>query len=64
MLRDEDRIFTNLYGWFDWGLEGARKRGDWSTTKQIPLAQSGRHCRGCEKFWIARSRRCGFPDRR
>ena len=35
MLRDEDRIFTNLYGWFDWGLEGARKRGDWSTTKQI-----------------------------
>ena len=39
MLRDEDRIFTNLYGWFDWGLEGARKRGDWSTTKQI-LSQS------------------------
>ncbi|MBO6559095.1 MAG: NADH-quinone oxidoreductase subunit NuoF [Nisaea sp.] len=35
MLRDEDRIFTNLYGWHDWGLEGARKRGDWSTTKQI-----------------------------
>ncbi|WP_323795723.1 NADH-quinone oxidoreductase subunit NuoF [Nisaea sp.] len=35
MLRDEDRIFTNLYGWFDWGLEGARKRGDWSTTKEI-----------------------------
>ncbi|UUX50250.1 NADH-quinone oxidoreductase subunit NuoF [Nisaea acidiphila] len=35
MLRDEDRIFTNLYGWHDWGLEGARKRGDWSTTKEI-----------------------------
>jgi NADH-quinone oxidoreductase subunit F len=35
MLDDKDRIFTNLYGWFDWGLEGARKRGDWSTTKEL-----------------------------
>jgi len=35
MLKDEDRIFTNLYGWFDWGLEGAKKRGDWSNTKEI-----------------------------
>ena len=35
MLKDEDRIFTNLYGWFDWTLDGARKRGDWSTTQQI-----------------------------
>ncbi|MCR9175784.1 MAG: NADH-quinone oxidoreductase subunit NuoF [Alphaproteobacteria bacterium] len=35
MLRDEDRIFTNLYGWFDWKLAGARKRGDWSNTKDI-----------------------------
>ncbi len=29
MLRDEDRIFTNLYGFDDWGLAGARARGDW-----------------------------------
>ena len=35
MLKDEDRIFTNLYGWFDWKLAGARKRGDWSNTKDI-----------------------------
>jgi len=35
MLKDEDRIFTNLYGWHDWGLAGARKRGDWSNTKEI-----------------------------
>jgi NADH-quinone oxidoreductase subunit F len=35
MLRDEDRIFTNLYGFHDWRLAGARKRGDWSTTKEI-----------------------------
>ena len=35
MLKDEDRIFTNLYGWFDWKFAGARKRGDWSNTKDI-----------------------------
>ena len=35
MLKDEDRIFTNLYGHHDWRLEGARARGDWSTTKEI-----------------------------
>jgi NADH-quinone oxidoreductase subunit F len=32
MLQDKDRIFTNLYGIHDWGLEGARKRGDWDGT--------------------------------
>jgi NADH-quinone oxidoreductase subunit F len=35
MLRDEDRIFTNLYGWFDEGLDGAKNRGDWSNTKEL-----------------------------
>jgi len=35
MLKDEDRIFTNLYGFEDWKLAGAKKRGDWSTTKDI-----------------------------
>ena len=34
-LRDEDRIFTNLYGFHDWGLAGARRRGDWDGAKQI-----------------------------
>ena len=35
MLQDKDRIFTNLYGQFDWRLEGARKRGVWSEIKTI-----------------------------
>jgi NADH-quinone oxidoreductase subunit F len=35
MLQDKDRIFTNLYGQHDWGLEGARARGDWDGTKEI-----------------------------
>ena len=35
MLRDSERIFTNLYGHSDWRLRGARKRGDWDETKEI-----------------------------
>ena len=33
MLADKDRIFTNLYGQYDWGLKGAQARGGWSGTK-------------------------------
>jgi len=35
MLRDEDRIFLNLYGTGDWRLEGARRRGAWDNTKAL-----------------------------
>jgi len=35
MLADKDRIFTNLYGFGDWRLAGARKRGDWDGTKAL-----------------------------
>jgi NADH-quinone oxidoreductase subunit F len=35
MLDDKDRIFKNLYGLDDWGLEGARRRGTWDGTKEI-----------------------------
>jgi NADH-quinone oxidoreductase subunit F len=35
MLLDQDRIFTNLYGIHDWGLDGARRRGDWDGTAAI-----------------------------
>lgn len=34
-MKDEDRIFTNLYGRHDWKLKGARSRGDWFKTKEI-----------------------------
>lgn len=35
MLQDKDRIFTNLYGFHEFGLDGARKRGDWDGTKNL-----------------------------
>ena len=35
MLRDRDRIFTNLYGVHDWRLQAARRRGDWDNTRAL-----------------------------
>jgi NADH-quinone oxidoreductase subunit F len=35
MLEDKDRIFTNLYGYQDWGLKGAQARGDWDDTAAL-----------------------------
>ncbi len=35
MLRDEDRIFTNLYGFESPGLDAARTRGDWTGTGDL-----------------------------
>ncbi|OMH82407.1 NADH dehydrogenase [ubiquinone] flavoprotein 1, mitochondrial [Zancudomyces culisetae] len=34
-LKDQDRIFTNVYGRYDFKLKGALKRGDWYKTKEI-----------------------------
>ncbi len=35
MLADKDRIFTNIYGFHDWKLAGARARGQWDGTKAL-----------------------------
>ena len=35
MLADKDRIFTNVYGFQDYGLKAAQKRGDWDNTKAL-----------------------------
>src|SRR6056297_3060882 len=40
MLKDEDRIFTNLYGMHDRSLKGAMARGHWDGTAKI--LQNGR----------------------
>jgi NADH-quinone oxidoreductase subunit F len=33
MLADKDRIFTNIHGFHEWGLTGARSRGSYDGTK-------------------------------
>ena len=35
MLADKDRIFRNIYGFHDSGLDGAKKRGSWDGTKLL-----------------------------
>ncbi len=35
ILQDKDRIFTNLYGFHDWRLEGARARGVWNGVAEM-----------------------------
>jgi len=35
MLRDDDRVFKNLYGLHDWRIAGARQRGAWDNTKDL-----------------------------
>ncbi|MFU8778223.1 MAG: NADH-quinone oxidoreductase subunit F, partial [Roseovarius sp.] len=40
MLKDQDRIFTNLYGMHDRSLKGALARGHWDGTSKI--LQNGR----------------------
>lgn len=54
-LKDEDRIFTNLYCDGSPWLEGAKKRGDWYRTKDIVLL-------GPEKI-IAEVKRSGLRGR-
>jgi NADH dehydrogenase (ubiquinone) flavoprotein 1 len=36
-LKDQDRIFTNLFCRHDHGIKGAMARGDWHKTKDILL---------------------------
>ena len=35
MLKEEDRIFKNLYNELGWKLEDSLKRDDWSDTKNL-----------------------------
>ena len=35
MLKDEDRIFKNLYNDLGWDINAALQRGDWEHTKDI-----------------------------
>ncbi|GAU24902.1 hypothetical protein TSUD_116270 [Trifolium subterraneum] len=40
-IKDEDRIFTNLYGLHDPLVKGAMKWGDWHHTKDLVIKKSG-----------------------
>jgi len=61
-LKDEDRIFTNLYGRHDWHLKGAMARGDWHKTKEIVLKGSAWIIDEIKKSGLRGRGGAGFPS--
>ena len=56
ILEDKDRIFTNLYGFHDWGLEGAKQRGCWN-------AHQGHSVRMAREWIITNVKNSGLRGR-
>tara|TARA_Y100000590_G_scaffold338647_1_gene385926 strand:- start:2399 stop:3679 length:1281 start_codon:yes stop_codon:yes gene_type:complete len=61
MLKEEDKIFKNLYGQEDWRLEGAIKRGIWSNTKELLLKGSDYIIEEIKKSELRGRGGAGFP---
>ncbi|HWL70191.1 MAG TPA: NADH-quinone oxidoreductase subunit NuoF [Geminicoccus sp.] len=61
MLRDQDRIFTNLYGEHSPWIDGARARGDWSNTKDLILLGREAIVDGIKKSGLRGRGGAGFP---
>src|ERR1043166_2905737 len=61
MLADRDRVFTNLYGEHDWGLAGARRRGDWDGTREVILKGRDWIVNECKESGLRGRGGAGFP---
>ena len=60
-LKDQDRIFTNLYNDGDRFIKGAEKRGDWHQTKDILSNGPDWIVDEIKKIWIERPWWSRFP---
>ncbi|KAH7850261.1 hypothetical protein Vadar_029972 [Vaccinium darrowii] len=61
-LKDEDRIFTNVYGLHDPFLKGAMKRGDWYRTKELALKGADWIVKEMKKSGLRGCGGVGFPS--
>lgn len=61
-LKDEDRIFTNLYGQHDPFLKGAMKRGDWHRTKDMVIKGADWIVNEMKKSGLRGRGGAGFPS--
>ncbi|XP_031124905.1 NADH dehydrogenase [ubiquinone] flavoprotein 1, mitochondrial [Ipomoea triloba] len=61
-LKDEDRIFTNVYGLHDPFLKGAMKRGDWYRTKDLVLKGTDWIVNEVKKSGLRGRGGAGFPS--
>ena len=61
MLKNEDRIFNNLYGFESSNLANAKKRGDWSNTKDILVKDRNEIIEELTKSGLRGRGGAGFP---
>ena len=61
MLQDKDRIFTNLYGSHDPGLEEAKKRGAWHLTREMLAQEPDWICNQIKESGLRGRGGAGFP---
>tara|TARA_Y100000590_G_scaffold395487_1_gene475530 strand:+ start:426 stop:1703 length:1278 start_codon:yes stop_codon:yes gene_type:complete len=61
MLKEEDKIFKNLYGFKDWNLKGAKERGVWKGTKDIIAKGSDYIINEIKKSELRGRGGAGFP---
>jgi len=61
MLKKEDKIFNNLYGYEKWNLEGAIQRNIWSNTKEIIFKGSDYIIDEIKKSGLRGRGGAGFP---
>ena len=61
MLQDKDRIFTNLYGEHDPGLDGAKQRGAWHLTREMLAQEPEWLCNQIKESGLRGRGGAGFP---
>eukprot|EP00042_Codosiga_hollandica_P042397 m.388216 g.388216 ORF g.388216 m.388216 type:complete len:451 (+) comp56321_c0_seq2:74-1426(+) len=61
-LRDQDRIFQNLYGKHDWRLQQAQARGAWYKTKEILLKGNEWILKEIKDSYLRGRGGAGFPS--
>lgn len=61
-LKDQDRIFQNLYGKHDWRLKGAMSRGAWYKTKEIILKGNEWILKEIKDSYLRGRGGAGFPS--
>jgi NADH dehydrogenase (ubiquinone) flavoprotein 1 len=61
-LKDEDRIFQNIYGRHDLSIKGAESRGDWYRTKDLVLKGSDWIVDQMKKSGLRGRGGAGFPS--
>ena len=64
MLQDKDRIFTNLYGAHDPGLEAAKQRGAWHLTREMLAQEPDWICNQIKESGLRGRGGAGFPTGR